>query len=106
MAEAEYVYVDSEQLIYEVEKRPLLYDVSNADYNDRAKKTKCWEDVCETIFANWSELTYAEKYNRGRHGIISYCAYVVIECGRDHRCLFGAVVRRNARERVGDSCIP
>lgn len=66
MAE-DYIPVDSEQLIYEVEKRPLLYDVSFPDYNDRGKKFKCWEEVCETAFANWSELTNAERNNRGKY---------------------------------------
>lgn len=62
----EYVYLDSEHLIYEVEKRPLLYDISLPDYNDRAKKIKCWEEICELIFPDWSELTAAERDNRGR----------------------------------------
>lgn len=61
------MYVDSEHLIYEVEKRPSLYDVSTPDYNDRAKKIKCWEEVCETVFSNWDELSNAEKNNRGEH---------------------------------------
>lgn len=59
-------YVDSEQLIYEVEKRPLLYDISTPDYSDRTKKFRCWEEVCESIFFNWSELSSAEKNSRGK----------------------------------------
>lgn len=61
----EYVYVDSELLIVEVQKRPLLYDVSLPDYNDRVKKARCWDEVCEQVVANWDELSPPERNNRG-----------------------------------------
>lgn len=55
----------SELLISEVQKRPLLYDVSLEDYNDRNKKAKCWEEVYKQMINNWSDLSSAEKNNRG-----------------------------------------
>lgn len=60
-------YVDSEQLIYEVQHRPVLYDVTNPDYSDRTKKFRCWEEICESIFFNWPDLTSAEKNSRGKY---------------------------------------
>lgn len=66
MASDDYVYVDSEMLIFEVQKRPLLYDISLPDYNDRVKKSKCWDEVCEQVIPNWDELSPAERNNRGK----------------------------------------
>lgn len=67
MNQEDHVYVDSEQLIYEVERRPLLYDVTTPEYNDRAKKIRCWEEVCEMVVTNWCDLSNVEKNNRGKY---------------------------------------
>lgn len=69
MSSEDHIYVDSELLIYEVERRPLLYDVSTPEYNDRAKKIRCWEEVCESVVNNWCDLSNVEKSNRGEYQV-------------------------------------
>lgn len=72
MTNDDYCYVDSEMLIFEVQKRPLLYDISLPDYNDRVKKSKCWDEVCEQVIQNWEDLSPAEKNNRGKYQLFIF----------------------------------
>lgn len=53
--------MDVELLISEVEKRPVLWDVSDVQYKDRNKKNDGWMDVATVIFGNFGEKTQAEQ---------------------------------------------
>lgn len=58
--------IKSSLIISEVEKRPCLFDTNDPNYGDRAEKSKCWEDVCETVVPGWSGLGVAEKVASGK----------------------------------------
>ena len=40
---------DTELLIDEVEKRPVIWDMTSADYKDRVAKKRCWEEVVDVF---------------------------------------------------------
>ncbi|XP_050518311.1 uncharacterized protein LOC126892716 [Diabrotica virgifera virgifera] len=54
------------QLINEVEQRPALYKKSLKEYSDSNMRKKLWEEVCEAVFADWNELSVADKTKKGR----------------------------------------
>jgi len=41
---------DAEKLIVEVERRPALWDMTIADYSDRAIRQQCWKEITD-VFA-------------------------------------------------------
>lgn len=53
--------MDVELLIIEIEKRPVLWDVSDEQYKDKNKKNDRWMEVATVIFENDSEKTQAEQ---------------------------------------------
>lgn len=53
--------METEQLISEVEKRPVLWDTSNEDYKDRNKKNEAWLNVTSALYDNFSNNTETEK---------------------------------------------
>jgi len=53
--------MDVELLITEIEKRPVLWDVSDELYKDRNKKNDGWMEVATVIFENFSEKTQTEQ---------------------------------------------
>lgn len=53
--------MDVELLIIEIEKRPVLWDVSDKLYKDRNKKNDGWMEVATVIFENFIEKTQAEQ---------------------------------------------
>ncbi|KAF0721034.1 Uncharacterized protein FWK35_00026634 [Aphis craccivora] len=53
--------METEQLISEVEKRPVLWDTSDTDYKDRNKKNEAWLNVTSALYENFSNNTETEK---------------------------------------------
>lgn len=53
--------METEQLISEVEKRPVLWDTSDDDYKDRNKKNEAWLKVTSVLYENLSNNTETEK---------------------------------------------
>uniref|UniRef100_A0A2S2P7V0 MADF domain-containing protein n=1 Tax=Schizaphis graminum TaxID=13262 RepID=A0A2S2P7V0_SCHGA len=53
--------METEQLISEVEKRPVLWDTSDIDYKDRNKKNEAWLQVTSALYENFSNNTQTEK---------------------------------------------
>jgi hypothetical protein len=56
---------DIEKLIWEVERRPPLYNKKLKEYSDRNLKDKLWQEICESVITNWSELTAEQKSKKG-----------------------------------------
>ncbi|XP_075214217.1 uncharacterized protein LOC142320402 [Lycorma delicatula] len=55
-------YIDSEQIILEIEKYPHLYDTTNEKYKDRNEKQEAWGKVAEAVMGEgWKELGAEEK---------------------------------------------
>jgi hypothetical protein len=52
---------DVEKLIWEVERRPPLYNKKLKEYSDRNLKDKLWYEVV----TNWSELAAEQKSEKG-----------------------------------------
>lgn len=53
--------METEQLISEVEKRPVLWDMSDTDYKDRNKKNEAWLNVTSALYEIFSNNTETEK---------------------------------------------
>ena len=52
------------QLIEEVERRPALYKKNIKEYADANLKRKLWEEVCEAVVPDWSQLRAEEKTHK------------------------------------------
>lgn len=57
--------IKSNQIITEVQKRPCLFDTNDSNYGDRSEKTKCWEEVCESVVPGWLTLSVTDKLAAG-----------------------------------------
>ncbi|XP_069670666.1 uncharacterized protein [Periplaneta americana] len=57
--------VDVDKLILEVQKRPVLYNKTLEEYNNRSVKEKLWGEVCTNVVSNWIELSAKEKAAKG-----------------------------------------
>lgn len=57
--------VKSSMIIAEVKKRPCLFDTNDSSYGDRGEKSRCWEEVCDSVVPGWSALTPTEKFTAG-----------------------------------------
>ncbi|KAL4126907.1 hypothetical protein QTP88_011105 [Uroleucon formosanum] len=53
--------MDVKLLITEIEKRPVLWDISDGLYRDRNKKNDGWMEIATVIFENFSEKTQTEQ---------------------------------------------
>lgn len=62
-------FVDPEDLIIEVESRPLLYAKSLPEYASKFLKNDAWEDVAQNLSEDWDTLNNEEKQSR--------CKYIV-----------------------------
>jgi hypothetical protein len=40
---------EKERLLYEVEKRPILYDMSDSDFKNVRKKMKTWDEIAAAL---------------------------------------------------------
>ena len=52
---------DIEKLIWEVERRPHLYNKKLKEYSDRNLKDKLWYELYESVVMNCSELPAEQK---------------------------------------------
>ena len=55
---------DVEQLIREIQLRPILWDMKLPDYTDRIKRRQCWEEITN-IFAH-EEMKVDERKHLGK----------------------------------------
>ncbi|KAM9501530.1 uncharacterized protein Hap1MRO34_011847 isoform 2-T2 [Clarias gariepinus] len=53
--------VDPAQLVQEVEKRALIWDVSLPNYSDCYKKAKAWESIAKQLVKEWENKSVREK---------------------------------------------
>lgn len=53
--------VDTEKLIREVQKRPVIWDLRNPLYKDRDVKQSSWVEIMKTLFENVDDWTQTEK---------------------------------------------
>jgi hypothetical protein len=49
-----HIVLDTEKLIFELEKRPALYDKKLKEYSDRNVKEKLWGEVCANVISSWT----------------------------------------------------
>ena len=56
---------DIETLIWEVKRRPPLYNEKLGGYSDKNLKDKLWYEVCKSVVTNWSELPAEQKSEKG-----------------------------------------
>ncbi|KAF5277318.1 hypothetical protein FQR65_LT16008 [Abscondita terminalis] len=56
---------DTEKFIVHVQARECLWKISCAEYNNRDKKIKCWQEVCAEMFEEWETLDAATKRDKG-----------------------------------------
>jgi hypothetical protein len=56
---------DAEKLICEVEKRPLLYNITLKDYSNRELKAKCSTEICAEMYPDWNEMANEVKNEKG-----------------------------------------
>lgn len=61
---------DTEKLISLVQSNPCLWDKSSKDYADRTLKNTCWQNIAESMHANWRELSNAQKDEKSWYLII------------------------------------
>ncbi|XP_060810190.1 uncharacterized protein LOC132904277 [Amyelois transitella] len=52
---------DTEKLIFEVEQRPCLWNLSEKSYSDKFLKQKAWQEVAENCFEEWNNLSNEDK---------------------------------------------
>lgn len=53
--------IDVEQLIFEVQERPILWDTSSELYKDKNKKIIAWIDVCSIIDKKFTEKSKEDQ---------------------------------------------
>ncbi|XP_069702671.1 uncharacterized protein [Periplaneta americana] len=76
----EKLYIDSELLISEVEKRVCLYDINSGEYHDRNLKTRAWEEVSSIVVPKWKSMEYAERSNVARTVQNMWLKHEYIDC--------------------------
>ncbi|XP_072933713.1 uncharacterized protein [Epargyreus clarus] len=54
---------DIDTLIAEVHKRPAIWNKSIEEYSSKLLKLRFWDEICEEMVQNWSELTSKKKKN-------------------------------------------
>lgn len=59
-----------EQLIREVERRPILWDVKIPEYMDREKRAQCWKEITE-VFADES-MSDDDKRKLGKNNLKNF----------------------------------
>lgn len=57
--------IKSSLIIIEVKNRPCLFDSNDSSYGDRAEKSRCWEEVCDSVVPGWSALSPTQKFTAG-----------------------------------------
>ena len=65
--EEQFTFVDSENLILEVQKYPSLYDPNIDEYKDRKIRVDSWFKVTKAIAAGaWDDMAREEKIKFGK----------------------------------------
>jgi hypothetical protein len=59
------VFEDVEKLMLKVERRPPLYKRNMKKYGDRSLKEGLWNEVCESVVTDLSELPAEQKSAKG-----------------------------------------
>uniref|UniRef100_A0A0P4W354 MADF domain-containing protein n=1 Tax=Scylla olivacea TaxID=85551 RepID=A0A0P4W354_SCYOL len=59
-------YHNTEELISEVGKRPVLWDPTTEEYKNRNKKADAWIEVCRSIYLDYEEKSAEEKKQIGK----------------------------------------
>lgn len=60
---------DTDRFICEIKLRPAIYNVTLKEYGNKHIKAKCWKEVGEAMYENWSSMTYEEKDEKGKYSI-------------------------------------
>lgn len=58
---------DTEKLIFEVEQRPCLWNLSEKSYSDKFLKQKAWQEVAENCFEEWNNLSNEDKEKKSEY---------------------------------------
>ncbi|OCT57255.1 hypothetical protein XELAEV_18003766mg [Xenopus laevis] len=65
------MYVDAEQIILEVQKRPPLFEPTDPEYIDKVKRRQDWDGVCQALFYGWDELSSSDTKDKCKYVYIS-----------------------------------
>lgn len=63
---------DTEKLISLVQSNPCLWDKSSKDYADRTLKNTCWQNIAESMHANWRELSNFQRDEKSNYYLKIY----------------------------------
>lgn len=69
--------MDVDILIGEVQKRPILWDVSNEEYKNRIKKNEAWIQICEVLFEDFNIQVDAIQKIKSKYELILHLISLV-----------------------------
>lgn len=56
---------NTRQFIKEIERRPCLWNVNTAEYNDKGSRKLAWVQIAEIMYDEWHDLDLDEKAEKG-----------------------------------------
>ncbi|XP_054262521.1 uncharacterized protein LOC128986273 [Macrosteles quadrilineatus] len=58
--------IDSEHLITEVKRRPVLWDQNHKYYNQRNAKLLAWQEVFANLIVDWTDMSKYDRFGKGK----------------------------------------
>lgn len=91
LVEAYSAMFDTEKFIFEIELRPAIYNVTLKEYSNKHIKAKCWNEVGETMYENWSSMTSEEKDEKDKYNIYFKKCLLFINIRYSDNTVFGNI---------------
>ncbi|XP_039615931.1 uncharacterized protein LOC120533221 [Polypterus senegalus] len=57
-------WIDNEDLIKEVRRRPHLHDLAHQHYKDRDKRLQAWHEISQKLTPDWAQMSIAQQRSR------------------------------------------
>ncbi|XP_030751983.1 uncharacterized protein LOC115879347 [Sitophilus oryzae] len=92
------IEINTELLIGLVEKRPVLWDKSDEDYNNKLKTKECWTDICRLLVDGYDELSKKEQKDLGTEALKKW-TNIKDSFMRWHR-KYNDLIRRGSKKRM------
>lgn len=64
--------IDSEHLITEVKRRPVLWDQNHKYYNQRNAKLLAWQEVFANLIVDWADMSKYDRFGKGLFTTIGF----------------------------------
>ncbi|XP_030757083.1 uncharacterized protein LOC115882954 [Sitophilus oryzae] len=61
---SEFIPLESEKVIAEIRKRPVLYDSNMIHYCNRSLRKELWAEVCQEVVEDWDKLSKSAKRSK------------------------------------------